>query len=126
MWVDPRSNVSIPNSTNWGLQILQKNHKHFPRNPWVFHLKIAGSPGYPADFPPISPGTGRTEVTIRWLMSHVYGDPKILEGVRAEVAELLQRKARGNETWAEGILTHFFKKNHDYDSYHHSSYCYYY
>ena len=26
-------------------------------------------------------------------MSHVYGDPAILEGVRAEVAELLQKKA---------------------------------
>ena len=58
--------------------------------------------------PENSRGTGRTEVTIRWLMSHVYGDPKILEGVRAEVAELLQRKARGNETWAEGILTHIY------------------
>lgn len=38
---------------------------------------------------------GNQLVTIRWLMSHVYGDPKILEGVRAEVAELLQRKACG-------------------------------
>lgn len=33
------------------------------------------------------------QVTIRWLMSHVYGDPAILAGVRAEVEELLAKKA---------------------------------
>ena len=35
----------------------------------------------------------RREVTIRWLMSHVYGDPAILAGIRAEVDELLLKKA---------------------------------
>ena len=35
----------------------------------------------------------RRQVTIRWLMSHVYGDPAILAGVRAEVQQLLLKKA---------------------------------
>lgn len=38
---------------------------------------------------------GNQLVTIRWLMSHVYGDPAILDGVRREVAELLQTKGCG-------------------------------
>ncbi|CAK9053195.1 unnamed protein product [Durusdinium trenchii] len=38
---------------------------------------------------------GNQLVTIRWLMSHVYGDPAILAGVRAEVEELLAKKACG-------------------------------
>ncbi|CAJ1407007.1 unnamed protein product [Effrenium voratum] len=38
---------------------------------------------------------GNQLVTIRWLMSHVYGDPAILAGVRAEVQQLLLKKGCG-------------------------------
>jgi len=38
---------------------------------------------------------GNQLVTIRWLMSHVYGDPAILAGVRAEVEALLASKGEG-------------------------------
>eukprot|EP00931_Biecheleriopsis_adriatica_P102496 TRINITY_DN7745_c0_g1_i1.p1 TRINITY_DN7745_c0_g1~~TRINITY_DN7745_c0_g1_i1.p1 ORF type:complete len:638 (+),score=148.76 TRINITY_DN7745_c0_g1_i1:62-1915(+) len=38
---------------------------------------------------------GNQLVTIRWLMSHVYGDPAILAGVRAEVEALLAKKGCG-------------------------------
>mmetsp|Transcript_65832 Transcript_65832/g.154076 ORF Transcript_65832/g.154076 Transcript_65832/m.154076 type:complete len:604 (-) Transcript_65832:68-1879(-) len=38
---------------------------------------------------------GNQLVTIRWLMSHVYGDPAILAGIRAEVDELLLKKGCG-------------------------------
>mmetsp|Transcript_12224 Transcript_12224/g.23098 ORF Transcript_12224/g.23098 Transcript_12224/m.23098 type:complete len:609 (+) Transcript_12224:70-1896(+) len=38
---------------------------------------------------------GNQLVTIRWLMSHVYGDPAILAGIRAEVDALLLQKGCG-------------------------------
>ncbi|CAE7715598.1 unnamed protein product, partial [Symbiodinium pilosum] len=38
---------------------------------------------------------GNQLVTIRWLMSHVYGDPAILAGIRAEVDALLLKKGCG-------------------------------
>ncbi|CAE8648098.1 unnamed protein product, partial [Polarella glacialis] len=38
---------------------------------------------------------GNQLVTIRWLMSHVYADPAILEGVRKEVREKLAEKGEG-------------------------------
>lgn len=38
---------------------------------------------------------GNQLVTIRWLMSHVYGDPAILQGVRAEVIAKLAEKGQG-------------------------------
>lgn len=39
---------------------------------------------------------GNQLVTIRWLMSHVYGDPAILQGVRAEVIAKLAEKGEGS------------------------------
>lgn len=39
---------------------------------------------------------GNQLVTIRWLMSHVYGDPAILQAVRAEVIAKLAEKGEGS------------------------------